>query len=170
MKIENYQPSQQKSLADFWRAIYTEMGWNVTIDGIDDPQEFFHFPDGFLLTANKDNAVVGCSGVKPSSKEVGIIKRFYLAPELRGTGMSAQLLEATVNEAVNRGFTKLVLDVYYKNLRAIRFYEKHGFTKFDPVPVDEWPESKRPDKFVFFYLLLGSTLHRKTIFQSKKSS
>lgn len=76
--------------------------------------------------------------------------------------MSAQLLEATVNEAVRRGFTKIELDVYYENLHAIRFYEKHGFTKFDPVSVDEWPESQRPDIFVYFYLLLGSNIHRET--------
>ena len=162
MQIEKYQPAQHESLAEFWRAIYKEMDWNVVIDGIDNPQIFFHLPDGFLLTISKDNAVVGCSGVKPSAKEVGIIKRFYLAPELRGTGMSAQLLEATVNEAVKRGFTKLVLDVYYKNLRAVRFYEKHGFTKFDPVPEDDWSESQRPDKFVYFYLLLASNAHRET--------
>ena len=88
------------------------------------------------------------------TNSTGIVKRFYVAPELRGKGFAAKLLERLKSESKARGFSRIVLDVYYKNPRAARFYEKHGFTKYFQEPNEKWPESLTPEKFFYYQLSL----------------
>jgi len=45
---------------------------------------FFHLPEGILLTIKDDEGkIVGCGGVKPFQNSTGIIKRFYIIPQLQ---------------------------------------------------------------------------------------
>ncbi len=150
--ISHFQSSDQDQLVHFWQQIYLEMGWPVdSIEGTDDPLNYFHSPDGFLLVIKDKNAIVGCGGIKPLSTSEGVMKRFYIAKNYRGSGLAKQLLDKLIMESKKRGFSRLVLDVYYKNPRAMRFYEKHGFTKFSQEPNQDWQESTLPEKFVYYY-------------------
>jgi len=154
MKILPFDTSDQKDIADFWSQIYDELTWRVkVIDGSDDIPGFFHFPKGFFFVI-KDNEgkVVGCGGVKPLNDLTGIIKRFYVAPLLRGKGFAKELLDKVVEESKKKGFSKLVLDVYYTNARASKFYEKHGFTKYKQSPNSNWEESLSPNEYFYYQL------------------
>lgn len=154
MTIANFVFSDEHSVAHFWREIFDEMEWRVShIDGSDDISTFFHFPQGFLLVVKDENGkVVGCGGVKPLSTSIGVVKRFFIAPLLRGKNASKELLEKLIEESKKKGFSKLVLDVYYKNTRAARFYEKYGFTKYAQEPTQEWQESLSPDRFFYYQI------------------
>jgi len=153
IKISHFQSSEKDQLVKFWQQIYLEMSWPVElIEGTDDPLDYFQHPEGCLLIVKDGQEIVGCGGVKPLGKEDAVMKRFYVAEKYRGTGLAKQLLEELIKESNNRGFSRLVLDVYYKNPRAMRFYEKHGFTKYTPEPSQGWQESTVPEKFVYYFL------------------
>lgn len=62
----------------------------------------------------------------PSPMEVA---RFYLGEEFLGQGYGAQLMRAVHAEARRLGARTLWLGVYDRNVRAVRFYERMGFTK-----------------------------------------
>ena len=64
-------------------------------------------------------------GSTPADAE---IKRIYVLSRWHGTGLGRVLFEAAEAEARSRGAERLVLSVYKKNVKAIRFYEKFGFT------------------------------------------
>jgi GNAT superfamily N-acetyltransferase len=55
--------------------------------------------------------------------------RFYILPELIGSGYGSELMSACLAKAYDLGHTTVWLGVWEKNLRAIRFYEKWGFRK-----------------------------------------
>lgn len=57
----------------------------------------------------------------------------WLAPEARGCGAAAMLVEAVKARAVATGHERVFLDVSPENARAARFYLKQGF-EF----IDEW--------------------------------
>ena len=70
------------------------------------------------------------------------IEHFYLHPDVQGTGLAQRLLanaEHTMLE--ERGCTVAHLSVASRNLRALRFYEKHGWVPTPPRPwmtTDPW--------------------------------
>jgi len=57
------------------------------------------------------------------------IVRLYAIKEMIGRGIGAALMEASIQEAKNRGSDVIWLDVWEKNPRAIAFYRKWGFEK-----------------------------------------
>jgi len=53
--------------------------------------------------------------------------RFYVIQEAIGLGYGSELMRACIEEARTMGHKTIWLDVWEKNKRAIRFYEKWGF-------------------------------------------
>ena len=157
MEITSFTSADHTNVVTFWAVIFKDMGWNVPrIEGSDDISAFFHFPEGFLmLMKDASGKIVGCAGVKPLKPSTGIVKRFYIAPELRGQGLGKQLLTHVVKESRQRNYTELVLDVYFNNMRAAKFYEQQGFIRYDQKPNDEWKESLAPDKYFYYRLFIN---------------
>lgn len=52
-----------------------------------------------------------------------------LLAEYRGQGLGYRLLEATVNQALANGLTRIELEVFASNRAAIALYEKFGFER-----------------------------------------
>lgn len=71
--------------------------------------------------------------------KVGYIKNVYVAPHLRGTGQADRLMQAIEDWMWDQGVDKIMLDASVVNQRAVRFYEKLGYT------VERVRMVKRPD-------------------------
>lgn len=56
------------------------------------------------------------------------LQRFYVDGLWHGRGLAQQLMDAVILEAQSQGADTLWLGVWEMNPRAIRFYEKQGFT------------------------------------------
>ena len=56
------------------------------------------------------------------------LKRFYLLQSLHGSGIARELMQAAIERAAALGADVIWLGVWERNPRAIRFYEKCGFT------------------------------------------
>ncbi|MFT7613959.1 MAG: GNAT superfamily N-acetyltransferase, partial [Parvicellaceae bacterium] len=59
------------------------------------------------------------------------IERIYAAKQYHGKGVGKVLFEGAIEVAKERNASFIWLGVWEKNPRAIRFYEKCGFTVFD---------------------------------------
>ena len=75
----------------------------------------------------------GMIGAGVSQKKRYNLIAMWTAPQARGSGMAAQLVDAVKADAIARGHASIFLDVAPENLRAARFYEKQGFAF-----IDEW--------------------------------
>jgi ribosomal protein S18 acetylase RimI-like enzyme len=77
---------------------------------------------------------VGFSDGGPSRDEdddpatVGEITTFYFLAEAWGTGAAPALMERVLAELRGRGFSECTLWVLRDNPRAVRFYERAGFS------------------------------------------
>lgn len=56
------------------------------------------------------------------------LRRLYVDPESKGSGLARELMARAVSGALAGGAASLWLGVWERNPRAIRFYEKAGFT------------------------------------------
>ncbi len=153
MKFIPFQAADQKDVSVFLRSIFKEMEWKeLETDGIDDAIGFFHLPHkGTLILARDKNDLVATAGIVQLKKQRGLIKRFYVSANYRGTGMAQKLLQALYEQAMKMNISRLVLDVSKTNHRAIRFYEKHGFIQYTQEPISGWTESQSPDYFRYYY-------------------
>jgi ribosomal protein S18 acetylase RimI-like enzyme len=89
----------------------------------------YQSPRGRLLVAHFDGAVAGCVALRPLD-EAGVIcemKRLYVRPPFRATGLGPMLAERVIAEARAAGYAKMVLDTLPTMERAQRLYARLGF-------------------------------------------
>ena len=60
-------------------------------------------------------------------KNAARLGSLWVAPEARGTGVAASLVDAVVEWARSNGFVELLLEVSEDNAQAIGFYRRRGF-------------------------------------------
>jgi len=86
-------------------------------------------PRGCFVLARVDGAAVGCGALRPLSAQVAELKSMYARPGTAGVGSA--LLAHLEARAVALGCTELWLETRQVNVRAVRFYERHGFRRID---------------------------------------
>ena len=89
-------------------------------------------PRGLFLVAESGGSVVGNLGLwpdaNPASGHVAWIG-MSVAAGFRSAGAGGALLEAAAEWAQAAGFRRVVLGVFPENVRAMAFYERHGFVR-----------------------------------------
>jgi ribosomal protein S18 acetylase RimI-like enzyme len=58
------------------------------------------------------------------------LERIYILADFQGTGLGRCLMDKTLEETVRRGKEYVWLGVWEKNIKALAFYQKNGFTQF----------------------------------------
>ncbi|MFD3513388.1 GNAT family N-acetyltransferase [Streptomyces sp. NPDC058657] len=76
-------------------------------------------------------APVGCAGLRDLGDGTGELKRMYVAPDRRGSGVAPLLLTALEEWARGRGWTHLRLETGLSQPDAVRFYTRSGYR---PIP------------------------------------
>jgi GNAT superfamily N-acetyltransferase len=101
--------------------------------------EKFAPPTGRLLLATISDHVVGIGCLKRLLPDVGEIKRMYVRPESRGTGLGRALLEALISSAKVVGYSRIRLDSAGFMKAAHALYRSADFRKIEPYPESEIP-------------------------------
>lgn len=91
-------------------------------------------PRGALLLARgTDGIPLGSIGVRSlTPEEVGELKRLYVVPAARGSGLGRALAEAAIEAARGLGHCELRLDTLPSMTAAIAMYEQMGFVRMPP--------------------------------------
>ncbi|GAA4910056.1 acetyltransferase (GNAT) family protein [Stackebrandtia albiflava] len=85
----------------------------------------------FVVAYAEDGDPVGCGGLRDLGGGVGEVKRMYVVPSRRGTGVAREVLTALESWARSRGWRALWLETGDRQPAAIRFYRRCGYR---PVP------------------------------------
>ena len=81
-------------------------------------------PGGELWLAG----AVGCVAVRPLDGGDCEMKRLYVRPDARGTGLGRRLAETAIQFAVDRGYARMKLDTISTEMAtAVRMYRALGF-------------------------------------------
>ena len=94
-----------------------------------DPQDCRGALACFVLAYEADGSAVGCGAVRALEADIGELKRMYARP---GSGAGAHLLAELERQAVACGYRQLWLSTRHVNLRAVAFYERHGYAPVAP--------------------------------------
>jgi GNAT superfamily N-acetyltransferase len=92
-------------------------------------------PRGALLLARG----AGCVGLRPLDETTCEMKRLYVRPSARGTGLGRRLTEAVVAEGRRIGYARMLLDTVPGMETAQALYAAMGFREVAPYRVNPVP-------------------------------
>jgi ribosomal protein S18 acetylase RimI-like enzyme len=123
--------------ADFAQArvLFEEYAARLAIDlcfqgfsqELDTLSRMYGRPGGVLLLAEIEGMPAGCAAVRPLKDVTCELKRVYVRPEFRGTGMGRRLTETAMRAASEMGYKSIRLDTLPQMAAAQRLYEHLGF-------------------------------------------
>lgn len=127
-------PAAQALIAELMADLVQRYG-----SGDENPVESVEFdpPEGAFLVAFQSGEPIACSGWRTLAhfsdsgvtEDVAEIKRMYVVPAARGTGVAGAILGAVEESARNAGMRRVVLETGLAQPEAIRFYEKAGYDR-----------------------------------------
>jgi putative acetyltransferase len=83
----------------------------------------------FFVAFDDDGTPMGCAGLRPLDDTHGEIKRMFVHPAHRGSGVSRALLEQLENAAREAGWQRIVLETGLLQPDAMGFYAREGFAR-----------------------------------------
>jgi GNAT superfamily N-acetyltransferase len=91
-------------------------------------------PRGCLLIATHGAQPVGCAALRPlaGAGAIGEVKRLYVQPCGRGTGLGRRLAQAVIERARSIGYRELRLDTLADMTQARTLYASLGFRECAP--------------------------------------
>lgn len=92
-------------------------------------------PTGRLYLGMYENEPAGCIGLRLKREGVGEVKRLWVRPQYRGSGLGRKLAERVVTDARAIGYHTLVLDTLPSMKEAAQLYLAMGF-RYVPPPAD----------------------------------
>ncbi|HET9335056.1 MAG TPA: GNAT family N-acetyltransferase [Sphingomicrobium sp.] len=112
------------------------------IDGYFDPVKFelelgslpgeYAPPNGELLVAEEDGAIVGCVALRPLADGTCEMKRMFVFSRHHGKGVGMILGQAIVEAARRIGYRRMVLDTGPRQREAQGLYHRLGFKNVAP--------------------------------------
>jgi ribosomal protein S18 acetylase RimI-like enzyme len=90
-------------------------------------------PGGRLLLAYEYEELAGCIALRAVDDSRCEMKRLFVRPAFRGTGLGRVLVEAIIKEARGIGYQSMLLDTLPGRMdSAIALYRKMGFEEIEP--------------------------------------
>lgn len=88
-------------------------------------------PTGALLLAVDGKQAAGCVAVRPLKESICEMKRLYVRPQYRGTGLGRLLAKHIIAEAEKLSYDLMKLDTLATLNEAMGLYQSLGFSQTD---------------------------------------
>ncbi|MDR1612023.1 MAG: GNAT family N-acetyltransferase [Planctomycetota bacterium] len=100
----------------------------------------YAMPDGRLYLAARGGEAAGCVALRRFDEARAEIKRLYVRPAFRGSGLGRLLVDKVIADARDIGYAGIVLDTAGHMRDAARLYGKCGFTAIAPYYDNPYPD------------------------------
>jgi GNAT superfamily N-acetyltransferase len=85
----------------------------------------------FLVARDEAGRAVACGGLRPLGAGEAELKRMYVEPPSRGSGVATVVLRALEDAARARGVRRLLLETGTLQPEALRFYLREGYERIE---------------------------------------
>ena len=130
------EPGDLADVAALFRAYAAALHIDLGVQGFE--QELAELPGAYapphgalLLARGEEGAALGCVAIRRLDGLACEMKRLYVCPEARGTGLGRALVAAVLAEAPRLSYRQIKLDTLPQLGEAIALYRNFGF---QPIP------------------------------------
>ena len=129
-------PEEMEEVRLLFREYGTFLGADLCFQGFEDelaslPGKYSP-PDGRLLIAIADDKTQGCVAVRKLDETTCEMKRLFIRPAARGTGLGRLLAQEIISLSKEIGYTTMRLDTLERLTEAMCLYKSLGFRKTEP--------------------------------------
>jgi len=120
-------------LREYERSLGVDLGFQGFAEELERlPGEFRPEARGALLVAAGGSGLAGCVALRAWSQRDCELKRLYVVPAARGSGLGRRLAEAALERAHDLGYARVLLDTLPSMHAARRLYRSLGFVATQP--------------------------------------
>ena len=101
-------------------------------------------PEGRLFLAFEGDVAVGTACMRRIGLDTVEVKRMYVQPSHRGTGVGRALFDQLIAAARTAGYERVRLDSPEFMTAAHGLYRSNGFVEIGPYPESEIPDEYKP--------------------------
>ncbi|WP_050931299.1 GNAT family N-acetyltransferase [Aestuariivita boseongensis] len=133
---------------DYVRKAYSETAYTAMMEVLATEHSP---PHGGCVLAMQDETPMGCGMFHTLEPGTAELKRIYVRPDARGTGLGRDITQALIDHCRATGFSRILMDTSRRQVPAYRLYLSMGFEErgpYQPIP-DEMVE-----KMYFFEMTL----------------
>lgn len=124
-ELLDYEDKYEESLIQLWIDVcINEYGFDEWKNGISSVKKELYEK---IIIAVHDDIVIGSIAYKDNGNNVAEIKRVYVHPKYRGSGIAQHSLDLIIEDIKDKGYKKIVLETRSEFNRAINFYLKNEF-------------------------------------------
>lgn len=129
--VQAQAPAQVEACRELFLEYQRALGVSLCFQGFEEelaslPGDYSP-PRGRLYLALASGKPAGCVALRPLFHRDGEMKRLYVRPAYRGSGLGRLLAERVVEDARSLGYDNLKLDTLPRMRAAQRLYEELGF-------------------------------------------
>ncbi|TNE59184.1 MAG: GNAT family N-acetyltransferase [Sphingomonadales bacterium] len=130
-------PADNDNVLSIWREYIDQTRTDLGFQQND--REFVKFPsgyeppDGCVLLADCQGKIAGCIAMRRFNESICEMKRLYVRPGSRGSGLGRRLVDELIGHARVAGYLEMRLDVLAEFAHARRLYLEFGFAPADPI-------------------------------------
>lgn len=142
--IREVRPADRDAVVQLVRDVLTEFGFAFQVGGVErDLAEMggrYGGDRAGFWVADDGGTVVGTVAIRPKDGTTCELKRLYLRPVRRGSGLGQALYAHAEAFARSAGYTRIWLDSSRRFARAHRLYERNGFRLVERLDND-WEDN-----------------------------
>ncbi len=109
-------------------AFYSPARWDKLMSRLG---ELHAPPGGTILLADLDEAPAGCVMLQSLTPQICEMKRLFVHPDRRGSGVGVQLCKTLIGKAVDLGYRTMRLDTGVRHHEAQALYKSLGFREIE---------------------------------------
>ena len=139
-RIRDLTPEDLPAVRRLVEEVLGEFGFSAQVGGVErdlqEVRERYRGSTAGFWVAELAGEVVGSVAVRPKEERTCELKRLYLRPDQRGTGLGQQLYEHAEAFARTAGYERIWLDSSRRFARAHRLYQRNGFMLLESLEND----------------------------------
>jgi len=124
---------------DYADSLAFDLGFQDFDEELETIADVYGAPGGRFLLGQEAGEAVGCVGVRPFDGDVCEMKRLWVIPGQRRTGLGRRLVEAIVGESRDLGYRCMRLDTVKEMTAANTLYASVGFRSIPPYTHNPLP-------------------------------